>query len=59
MKTAYLLSNLGMLALYGSASLFGWGIAPAPREKLPADARTSPGGYRSFHFWHSGFRGGK
>jgi len=22
-------------------------------------ARSSPGGYRSFHFWHTGFAGGK
>jgi len=26
---------------------------------LPADVRNSPGGYRSFHFWHSGYHGGK
>ena len=42
-----------------SASAFGWGFSDGPREKLSADARTSPGGYRSYHFWHSGFRGGK
>lgn len=59
MRKFYWLSNLGVMALYGSASAFGWGISDGPREKLSADARTSPGGYRSYHFWHSGFRGGK
>jgi hypothetical protein len=29
------------------------------RQRVPADVRQSPGGYRSFHFWHSGYRGGK
>ena len=32
--------------------------APA-REEIPASVRSSPGGYRSFHFWHSGYHGGK
>ena len=25
----------------------------------PASVRSSPGGYRSYHFWHTGFHGGK
>jgi hypothetical protein len=29
------------------------------REDVPASVRSSPGGYRSFHFWHSGYHGGK
>ena len=29
------------------------------RDEVPASVRASPGGYRSFHFWHSGFHGGK
>jgi hypothetical protein len=28
-------------------------------EAIPASVRSSPGGYRSFHFWHSGYHGGK
>jgi len=35
----------------------------APRARVvPAEVRATPGGYRSFHFWHVGFggyRGGK
>jgi hypothetical protein len=33
-------------------------IAPE-RDEVPASVRSSPGGYRSFHFWHSGYHGGK
>lgn len=29
------------------------------RDEVPASVRSSPGGYRSFHFWHSGYHGGK
>ncbi len=29
------------------------------REEIPASVRSSPGGYRSYHFWHSGYHGGK
>jgi hypothetical protein len=28
-------------------------------ESIPASVRSSPGGYRSYHFWHSGYHGGK
>jgi len=29
------------------------------RDAIPTGVRSSPGGYRSFHFWHSGYQGGK
>ena len=29
------------------------------RTEIPASVRSSPGGYRSYHFWHSGYQGGK
>jgi hypothetical protein len=29
------------------------------RDEVPTSVRSSPGGYRSFHFWHSGYHGGK
>lgn len=32
---------------------------PSEHVNIPASVRSSPGGYRSFHFWHSGFHGGK
>jgi hypothetical protein len=30
-----------------------------PRERAPNSVRSSPGGYRSYHFWHLGTSGGK
>jgi hypothetical protein len=55
----YLLLGAGVLLLYGVAAWSGWELSTSQRQVLPADVRNSPGGYRSFHFWHSGYRGGK
>ena len=48
-----------VVLLYGASILRGWEYGTAQREVLSPDVRNSPGGYRSFHFWHSGFHGGK
>jgi hypothetical protein len=29
------------------------------RDTIPASVRSSPGGYRSYSFWHTGYHGGK
>jgi hypothetical protein len=55
----YLVLGGGLLAVYVVAAWAGWELSLSPRQQLPADVRHSPGGYRSFHFWHSGYRGGK
>ncbi len=55
----YLLFGIAVLALYVTAAWNGWEIGNTQRQNLPADVRSSPGGYRSFHFWHSGYHGGK
>jgi hypothetical protein len=47
------------LALYGAAELTGYRIAADEPEQIDPSIRSSPGGYRSFHFWHTGFSGGK
>ena len=41
------------------AWLTGWDFDRSEKDFVPGSARTSPGGYRSFHFWHSGYSGGK
>ncbi|HEX6182718.1 MAG TPA: hypothetical protein VFZ44_02325 [Pyrinomonadaceae bacterium] len=55
----YLVLGTGVLLLYGVAAWSGWEFSTSQRQVLPADVRNSPGGYRSFHFWHSGYHGGK
>jgi hypothetical protein len=55
----YLLLGCAALALYVAAAWSGWELSTATRQQLPADVRNSPGGYRAFHFWHSGYHGGK
>ncbi|HYN85771.1 MAG TPA: hypothetical protein VER32_10980 [Pyrinomonadaceae bacterium] len=54
----YLLFGGAVVAAYLAAAFMGWEVGSPQRQTLPAEYRT-PGGYRSFHFWHSGYRGGK
>jgi hypothetical protein len=56
---AYLALGLAVNAGYGAAQYTGWEPGTPERQKLPPGARDSPGGYRGFHFWHSGWQGGK
>ena len=51
----------GAVALAGYALVLFTDYEPgAPdHDQVPASVRASPGGYRSFHFWHSGYHGGK
>ena len=55
----YLAVGTLVLALYVVAAWNGWEMGNPRREVLPAGVRNAPGGYRSFHFWRSGYRGGK
>jgi hypothetical protein len=56
---AYLALGLAVNAAFGAVQFSGWEAGTPEREKLPPNARDSPGGYRGYHFWHSGFQGGK
>ncbi len=55
----YAVLGAAMLAGFIGMNVMGWEPEAAPQQVLPPSVRQSPGGYRSFHFWHSGFRGGK
>lgn len=55
----YAVIGSALLAGFIGMSASGWEPAAAEQKVLPPSVRQSPGGYRSFHFWHSGFRGGK
>ncbi len=48
-----------MVSLFALGSITGARFGGSPHEKIDPSVRSSPGGYRSFHFWHSGFSGGK
>jgi hypothetical protein len=55
----YLGLGIIILAAYAVVALAGIEFGDTQRQVIPADVRQSPGGYRSFHFWHAGYRGGK
>lgn len=58
-KKIYLGYGVVTILAYAAIALTGYEFGDPVREFVPADVRQSPGGYRSFHFWHSGYRGGK
>ena len=50
------------VVIAGFAALEARGVdlfRSAQHAVIPASVRSSPGGYRSYHFWHTGFQGGK
>lgn len=49
----------GALLLQFMVELRGWGFSAGERSLIPMSVRQSPGGYRSYHFWHRGLHGGK
>lgn len=55
----YLGASLLVLTGFTLAGVFGWELRDGTSERAPGSARQSPGGYRSYHFWHVGFHGGK
>lgn len=34
-------------------------LGPEERDAIPSSMRSTPGGYRSYSYWHSGYHGGK
>ncbi|HSF25132.1 MAG TPA: hypothetical protein VLE20_12985 [Blastocatellia bacterium] len=55
----YLILGIIIIAAYGAIAFTGTEFGNPDRLTVPADVRQSPGGYRSFHVWYSGYRGGK
>ena len=60
-KAAIALAVFGVLVIGGYSAFAYTDYEPGSpeRDEIPASVRTSPGGYRSYHFWHSGYHGGK
>ncbi len=48
-----------VVAGYGALAYSQRELTAAERDEIPASVRASPGGYRSYHFWHTGYHGGK
>jgi hypothetical protein len=55
----YLATAATLCVWWLAGALQGWELSTPKRRTVPADVRSSPGGYRSFHFWHTGYHGGK
>jgi hypothetical protein len=55
----YLIIGILIILGYALVTVTGQEFGDPQRQVVPADVRQSPGGYRSFHFWHFGYRGGK
>jgi hypothetical protein len=60
-RGAIALAVFGMLVTSGYAWAAFTDFEPGSpeREEIPSGVRSSPGGYRSYHFWHTGYHGGK
>jgi hypothetical protein len=56
---AMLVFSLGVCGAYGAVAYSQREFSEPEHDEIPASVRTSPGGYRSYHFWHSGYHGGK
>lgn len=55
----YVLAGAGAIGLWTAGEVFAWELAPAQRQSIAPSMRQSPGGWRSWTFWHSGLHGGK
>lgn len=60
-RAAAVIGGLATLIVGGYTAVAFTGYEPGTpkRDEIPASFRSSPGGYRTFHFWHSGYHGGK
>jgi hypothetical protein len=59
LSRSYLALGVAALGVYLAAGLLGWDVRTTEAATVPATVRTAPGGYRTFHFWHTGYHGGK
>lgn len=58
LKKLYVVFGVLVLIMYGASGLLGWELRGSNKRSLQA-AQSQPGGIRGFHFFHSGYRGGK
>lgn len=48
-----------LLGGYGWSEAVGWEPGRTPTDTIAPAVRQSPGGWRSYTFWHQGLHGGK
>jgi hypothetical protein len=53
----YLFLGLAIVSGYLIVAMTGHEFGDPQKQRMPADVRQSPGGYRSFHVFYSGYRG--
>lgn len=60
-KGLYIFGGIAALVvvLYSATAFGGWEPGAPKRDEIPGSVRASPGGYRSYQYWHSGYHGGK
>ena len=51
--------GVAILIAYLVAGFTGYSYESEERDSVPSSVRQAPGGYRSYHLWHSGYQGGK
>lgn len=56
---AYGAYGAALVLAYLVAGFAGYSYETQERAFVPASVRQAPGGYRSYHLWHSGYQGGK
>jgi hypothetical protein len=56
---AYGAYGVVLLLAYLVAGFAGYSYESQERDSVPSSVRQAPGGYRSYHLWHSGYQGGK
>lgn len=55
----YLAVALAVIVGYGAVGLMGWEFGHPESGKLPANVAKQPRGYRTHHYVHGWYRGGK
>lgn len=59
MRLLYTAFAIAVLLGYGAVGFNGYELGGGEKKELPQNARQASGGWRSFHFWHVGYMGGK
>lgn len=58
-RIAYLVYAGVLTLLYGVSEAVGWESGRTETQTIAPAVRQSPGGWRSYTFWHQGLHGGK